>query len=100
MSRFSQRQSAWVVRRMCPRLRPFSKAFASISGLPSAVTTSNPASTSCTEWKPVPAATSSTRFAPRSFRTWMKKSPSLLARLSQSINSSHLSTKDVTYSAR
>jgi hypothetical protein len=74
-------------------------AFASISGLPSALTVSKPSSISRTEWKPVPVATSRTFFTPRALSWSMKKAPSVSYRRFQSMSSSHFSTKLVTYSA-
>jgi hypothetical protein len=59
-SRFSHRQSAWIVLRIRCRSVAFWKAFASMAALPSTLVTSKPASASWIEWKPVPVATSRT----------------------------------------
>ena len=48
-SHHSQRQSLCTVERIIPRWRAFSKALASICGLPSILATSTPALSSCTE---------------------------------------------------
>ena len=83
-----------------PRFWPFWNAFASMAAEPSAEVTLKPARVSLTEWKPVPVATSSTVSLPRARSTSMKNCPSLSARASQSINSSHFSTNDMMYSPR